>query len=126
MEPDLAILAHLLGSAPDVAPIASLPDFADRIASLPFASTVARAAAAGFAADRLGYAFAGGYRAALARLVPAVRGNACLCATEPGGAHPRYIKAALERLPDADAYRLDGTKTWVTLGTEADELLVVA
>jgi len=126
MEADLAILTHLLGSPSDVAPIASLADFAARIASLSYASTVDRAAAAGFAADRLGYAFAGGYRAALTRLVPSVRGNACLCATEPGGAHPRYIKTALERLPDGDAYRLDGTKTWVTLGTEADELLVVA
>jgi acyl-CoA dehydrogenase len=127
----IPLVAHLLDGSPARAPIASLADFASRIADLApggrFEGTIDRAAAAGFAADRLGYAFAGGYRAALARLVPAVTGNACLCATEPGGAQPRFIRTALTALAGADgAWRLTGTKTWVTLGTEADELLVVA
>ena len=125
MTAEPGILAHLLTSPADTRPIAGLVDFAERVALLPgFASTIDRAAAAGFLADRLGYAFAGGYQAALVRLVPEVRGHACLAATEPGGAHPRFIKT---RLAEKDgAWRLDGAKTWVTLGTEADELLVVA
>ena len=91
------------------------------------ATTFDRAALAGFAADRLGFAFVGGYGAALARLVPSIAPRACLAATERGGAHPRAILATLSE-PDAatGARRLDGEKTWITLGTLATELLVVA
>lgn len=91
------------------------------------ATTLDRAALAGFAADRLGFAFVGGYGAALARLVPSIAPRACLAATERGGAHPRAILATLSE-PDATtgARRLDGEKTWITLGTLATELLVVA
>lgn len=120
----IAIAHHLLASAPAKTPVASLAELATRIAPLAFSSTVDRAVAAGFAADRLGYAFAGGYRAALARLVPQVKGAACLCATEQGGGHPRFLRTSLAQVDGG--YRLTGTKTWVTLGSTADELLVVA
>ncbi len=88
-------------------------------------STLARAALGGFETDRLGYAFVCGYQAALARLVPGLAARACFAATERAGAHPRAIQCALTPVT-AGAYHLDGTKTWITLGTEADELLVVA
>ncbi len=49
-----------------------------------------------------------------------------LAATEEGGGHPRAIKTALARTPDGAAWQLTGDKGFVTLGTEADVLLVVA
>jgi hypothetical protein len=89
--------------------------------------TVEQAALAGLAADGMGWAFAGGYEAALARLDPqGMRGDVLgsLCATEEGGGHPRAIRTSLA--PSAEAFRLSGHKSWVTLGDEADVLLVVA
>jgi hypothetical protein len=67
--------------------------------------SIDRAIAGGVRADRLGFAFAGGYAAALAALVPGLTGIAALCATEEGGAHPRAIHTRLE------ANRLTGKKT---------------
>jgi alkylation response protein AidB-like acyl-CoA dehydrogenase len=76
----------------------------------------------GAIADRLGYAFVAGYEAALTALVPSRdrRTPAALCATETGGAHPRAIATVIE-----DG-ALRGEKTFVTLGTHAEELLVLA
>ncbi len=88
-----------------------------------FASSIDRAAAGGFVADRLGYAFLAGYRAALAALDPALS-RASLCATEEGGAHPRAIKTTLAERDGA--LFLDGHKTFATLASAADVLLVVA
>jgi hypothetical protein len=86
-----------------------------------------RAIALGFDSDRIGFAFAGGYHAALAALVPALGSDhlAALCATEEGGAHPRAIRTALTKVSD-DTWSLHGTKEWATLGEFADTLLVVA
>jgi acyl-CoA dehydrogenase len=76
--------------------------------------------------DRLGYAFAGGYAAALSSLVPTLpRGTlASLAATEDGGAHPRAITTELTR--DGAHFVLTGKKRWVTLGPEGGVVLVVA
>lgn len=80
-----------------------------------------RAVAGGFAADRLGYAFASGYHEALRHLVPDLGTiPAALCATEDGGAHPKAIRTTLS------GGRLNGAKSFVTLGDEAALLLVVA
>lgn len=81
-----------------------------------------RAAALGARADRLAFAFIGGYAAALARLDPSLGPDdlGALCATEDGGAHPRAIKTSLK-----DG-RLSGTKRFVSGGTLATTLLVVA
>jgi alkylation response protein AidB-like acyl-CoA dehydrogenase len=88
---------------------------------------VERALAAGACADRLGFAFAGGYAAALDALVPDRAGTlTALCATEEGGNHPRAIQAALTRDGDSDGYRLTGRKRWATMATAASHLLVVA
>ena len=79
-----------------------------------------RALVLGACADRLGFAFAAGYSAALAALVPSTEGVATLCATEEGGAHPRAIKMTLAN------GELDGHKKWATIGDRAASLLVVA
>ncbi|HRG95815.1 MAG TPA: acyl-CoA dehydrogenase family protein [Polyangiaceae bacterium] len=117
------LLSTLLGPLPPRGPssLAAAPSPADATAP-----TLDRAALAGFAADRLGFAFVGGYGAALARLVPSIASRACLAATERGGAHPRAILTTLGEPDAAGARLLDGEKTWVTLGTLATELLVVA
>ena len=88
-----------------------------------FSSTVDRAAAGGFVADRIGFAFLAGYRAALPKLDPTLF-RASLCASESGGAHPRAIKTRLR--PRDGAFVLDGEKTFATLASAADTLLVVA
>ena len=75
-------------------------------------------------ADRLGQAFGVGYTAALERLVPGVGLPCALCATEKAGNAPRAIAATLEA--DAAGYRLRGEKSFVTFGTLAKTLLVVA
>jgi alkylation response protein AidB-like acyl-CoA dehydrogenase len=86
----------------------------------PFAAAVRVAARA----DRLGYAFAVGYPAALEHLLPAVALPGALCATESGGNHPKAIETRLE--PHAEGFRLDGAKTFVTFGTLAKTLIIVA
>lgn len=128
------VLRRLLGDPPMAAP---LPDqlTADddpngwwaqhERAATPYMTTIGRAFGAGFAMDRLGYAFASGYTEALAHLVPTLAGTkSALCATERGGGHPRAMETRLE--PVEDRFRLVGEKSFVTLGVHADELLVVA
>jgi hypothetical protein len=85
------------------------------------------AAARGALADRIGHAFAGGYGAALAKLWPKLGPGklASLCATEKGGGHPRTIETTLST--DANgALRLNGTKTFATLASVVDDLLIIA
>ena len=84
-------------------------------------STVDRAIAQGFASDRLGMAFAGGYCSAMIALGAPDDGTpSALCATEDEGGHPRAIKTRLE------SGRVTGTKRFVSFGTFAKHLLVVA
>ncbi len=120
-----ATLGALLAEASPPPESADLAAYLARISAVPAAvSTVERAALSGALADRLGYAFAGGYLAAMGQLVPGV-GRACLCATEAGGAHPRAILTRLG--PRADgALGLTGEKTWATLAGVAETMLVVA
>lgn len=135
------VLAHLLTS-----PIATIPEGAPPLEDwLPTAvaraeatglrTPIERAIATGFEADRLGFAFAGGYRAALSRLfenaaretgqhIGALPARVSLCATEQGGGHPRAITTKLEKLGGERI--LHGEKTFATLATIADELIVVA
>jgi acyl-CoA dehydrogenase len=85
-----------------------------------FETPVDRAMAAGAAADRLGFAFAGGYTAALQALVPGLAEIAALCATEEGGNQPTAIKTTLAN------GELTGNKKWATGADRAATLLVVA
>ena len=121
---EMDLFAFLLGEPLDPTPIESPRAAFERVERLgAFASTIDRAAAGGLVADRLGYAFLAGYRAALARLDPTLS-RASLCATESGGAHPRAIATRLE--PRDGAFVLTGEKTYATLASLADTLLVVA
>lgn len=97
-----------------------------RAATARFTSPIDRAIVSATRVDRLGYAFAGGYAAALQSMVPSLGAEtlASLAATEEGGNHPRAIATTLRR--DADGWRLDGEKKWVTLGPEGGVILVVA
>ena len=86
-----------------------------------------RALARGACADRLGFAFAGGYAEALRVLVPELPPGSitALCATEEGGAHPRAIRTRLTPIAPG-RHELSGRKKWATVATAASSLLVVA
>ncbi len=88
---------------------------------------VDRAIARGARADRVAFAFAAGYQAALRKLVPAIADERAvsLCVTEAKGNRPRNIETRLER--DAHSVlRLRGEKRWATHSPHALELLVAA
>lgn len=80
-----------------------------------FDRPIDRAIAGAARVDRLGFAFAGGYAAALRALVPDLPGDAMasLAASEAGGAHPRAIAATLTW--QDEGWTLSGQKSWVTL-----------
>jgi hypothetical protein len=93
---------------------------------LPGAGPAALAIAGGFAADRVGWAFASGYQAALRALVPELPHDtmAALCVTEAEGNRPRHIRTTIVPQPDG-ALRIDGAKRWTTLGPTSTLLLIV-
>jgi hypothetical protein len=84
----------------------------------------------GFAADRVGWAFAAGYQSALRQLIQVNGGTVddhellAMCATEAGGNRPRDIET---RIADdgAGGVTVTGRKTWTTLGSACTGLLVV-
>jgi acyl-CoA dehydrogenase len=84
------------------------------------------ALAGGFAADRVGWAFAAGYQSALRALVPDLPHDtlAALCVTEAEGNRPRHIRTTIVPQPDG-TLRIDGAKRWTTLGPASTLLLVV-
>jgi hypothetical protein len=81
--------------------------------------TVDRALLRGVLADRLGYAFAAGYQAALQMLAPG-EGIRSLCITEARGNSPKDIDTVF------DGETVTGKKKWATAGPLASELLVCA
>lgn len=134
-----ALLNHLLTAVPEPHRVHDAAAWwtAHQAAAADSTRSMVRAARGGFAADRLGYAFASGYGEALRRLVPeAPTGStapAALCATEAGGAHPRSIKTRIAASAAAGTVSSDGTgwvlsgrKQFVTFGPLAQTLLVVA
>ena len=72
--------------------------------------------------DRLGFAFAVGYPAALEHMIGPIELPCALCVTEAGGNSPRAIATTLE--PTDHGYRLRGAKSFVTLGTLAKTLFI--
>jgi hypothetical protein len=80
----------------------------------------------GFAADRVGWAFASGYQAALRALFPDLPGDriCALCVTERDGNSPKSIRSTLAR--SGDGWMLNGAKRWTTLGPEGALFLVAA
>lgn len=134
-EQHLPILAWLLsqGRSNDSAPLPSIAEWKRLYDqhSADWAAPVDRAIVGGFVADRMAYAFAGGYQAALRRLLPSLplAPFAALCVTEKGGGHPRAIESYLELIDETDSaasWRLNGSKQFVTCANEAEYLLVVA
>ena len=129
---DLAVIEYLM-QAP-IASSARLADFPEwkrawkKMAPL-WETSVDRALAGGFAADRPAWAFAAGYQAALQCLMPTLDNTriAAICITEKGGPHPARIECRLT--PDSgrgDRWRLDGRKEFVSGAEGADILLVAA
>lgn len=80
----------------------------------------------GFVADRVGWAFASGYQAALRALFPdAPADRICaLCVTETDGNSPKAIKSSLRK--DGTHWLLNGAKRWSTLGPEGSLFFVAA
>jgi hypothetical protein len=126
----LSLLSRLLREDPT--PIAA-PDVAawweaSRARRPAGAAPIDQAILGGFAADRVGFAFAAGYEAALRALAAAALPEgavASFCATEHGGNHPRAIQTRLT--PRAGGgFTLQGAKRWSTMGPLASVLLVVA
>jgi acyl-CoA dehydrogenase len=121
-------LARALLTAGADASITSAASLRAYLARAP-GDTIDRATLGGLAASGVGWAFASGYEAALARLDPDGTKDgalAALCATEDGGGHPRAIRTTLTPNGEVGSYALTGRKAWVTLGAEAEVLLVVA
>ncbi|OGA17254.1 MAG: hypothetical protein A3I63_10130 [Betaproteobacteria bacterium RIFCSPLOWO2_02_FULL_66_14] len=85
-----------------------------------------RAIAGGFAADRVGWAFASGYQAALHALFPDAPEDriAALCVTEAEGNSPKSIQSTLH--PHGHGWRLNGAKRWTTLGADGAIFYVAA
>lgn len=81
----------------------------------------------GFMADRVGWAFAAGYQAALQTLPQGGVARGALrsfCVTEATGNRPRDVATRLQAAPGG--WVIDGAKRWSTLAPVADALLVVA
>lgn len=125
----IELLRFVLTAPPEPAPAEDVAAFFARGGTIAarFALPLDAAVAGGFAADRLGFAFAAGYRAAVRALAPEVAGAGltALCITEEAGGHPRAIATTLARDGER-GLRLAGKKRWATLSPLADELLVAA
>jgi hypothetical protein len=87
---------------------------------------VERAILGGARSDRMGFAFAMGYQAALSALVPGLEPGkiASFCVSEEGGNRPRSILTRLESRGSETV--LVGSKRWSTMAPLADTLVVVA
>ena len=125
------LLDFLLSAEPAVAPIASMSAWWERQQAVVArgGATLDHAILGGFAADRLGYAFAAGYQAALRQLAPDLPADrlASLCVTERGGGHPRAIESQLTpAAKEGEELLLRGSKRWATISDVAGVLLVAA
>ncbi|MEV4209498.1 acyl-CoA dehydrogenase family protein [Nocardia salmonicida] len=94
-----------------------------RARSRDFASSIDRAAIAGFDSAGTGPAFLGGYQEALHALVPSLDPTelSSMCATEGAGARPSTMTTTV-----GEDGAVSGTKSFATLGTFADRFLVIA
>src|SRR5262245_47959834 len=122
-------LIHCLQAAPHARTITAVGDWW-RLLWEPLqaadASPAALAIAGGFAADRVAWAFASGYQAALRALLPELPHHtlAAFCVTEAEGNRPRHIRTTIAPQPDG-TLRIDGAKRWTTLGPASTQMLVV-
>lgn len=88
--------------------------------------TIEQAIVGGFVADRVGWAFASGYQAALHALFPdAPQDRLCaLCVTEADGNNPKAIRSSLTA--SRGGWVLNGAKKWTTLGPDGSLFFVAA
>ena len=126
-DPIAAALDHCLSAPATVPPLDSVDQGWTGWAALAAqtSSPMALAMRGGFAADRVGWAFAAGYQSALRTLVPSlpVQALAAFCVTEEGGNRPRDIRTLIT--PGAGGGLLvSGSKRWTTLGPQGTMLLV--
>jgi len=129
VNPARALLAHLLTAPVEAVPCEDVGRWwaGHRALAHTWSDPIALAIAGGTAADRVAWAFASGYQAALRALVPGLPPEtvAAFCVTEADGNRPKDIRATLERDGEA-GWRLSGSKRWTTLGAEGGLLLVAA
>jgi acyl-CoA dehydrogenase len=122
-----ALLAGL-SAAPDIRPVDDVAAWWAFWPSLAAACQrpIDLAIASGFAADRIGWAFAGGYQAALRALDPTLTPDtlSAFCVTEDAGNKPRDIRTTFRTQPDG-SLRIDGSKRWTTLGPVSSQMLIV-
>lgn len=90
-----------------------------------FDRPVDRALLGGALADRVGFAFVGGYQAALEALFGRSPGITSLCVTEAVGIRPQDIATTLKETSPG-AFVVTGRKKWATGGPLAKSLLVAA
>jgi acyl-CoA dehydrogenase len=90
-----------------------------------FDTPVDRALLGGALADRVGFAFVGGYQAALEALFGPAPGITSLCVTEAAGNRPQDIATTLKQNASG-SYVITGRKKWATAGPLAQTLLVAA
>lgn len=90
------------------------------------ATPAAQALLGGFDADRVGWAFASGYQAALRALLPDLPADAvaAFCVTEEAGNRPRDIHTRFTSAADGSVL-ISGAKRWTTLGPDSSLLLIV-
>jgi alkylation response protein AidB-like acyl-CoA dehydrogenase len=89
------------------------------------ADPIHQAIVGGFVADRVGWAFASGYQAALRALFPDAPGDklCALCVTEADGNSPKAIRSTLRM---DGGWLLNGAKRWTTLGPDGALFFVAA
>lgn len=121
-------LSACLRAAPDARAVDDVARWWQAWLALESSATnpAALALAGGFAADRVGWAFASGYQAALRTLLPDLPHDtlAAFCVTEAEGNRPRHIRTTIAPQPDG-TLRIDGAKRWTTLGPSSTLLLIV-
>jgi len=90
------------------------------------AGTIEQAIVGGFVADRVGWAFASGYQAALHALFPQAPADrlCALCVTEADGNSPKAIRSTLKSADEG--WILNGAKRWTTLGPDGSLFFVAA
>lgn len=125
-------LPYCLTASPEVAPVEHLDGWRRQWRGLASESLgpVALALRGGFGSDRVGWAFVSGYQAALRSLMARSAGQPvavdellAFCATESGGNRPRDIRTTVTG--EGRTLRVNGEKSWTTLGGAATAFLVV-
>jgi len=118
----------LFGSTAQAAPCETVSEWWPRyrLIAAEHPATIYQAIVGGFAADRVGWAFASGYQAALHALFPDAPGDriCALCVTEADGNSPKAIRSSLRR--SGDGWILNGSKRWTTLGPDGSLFFVAA